>query len=71
MARKKKAEVRKKLAITQVRSRIGRPEKQRRTLDALGLRRNQRTVVHEDSPALRGMIAQIPHLVEVREILEE
>lgn len=64
-------EVRKKLAITQVRSRIGRPEKHRRTLDALGLRRHQRTVVHEDSPAIRGMIAKIPHLVEVREITEE
>lgn len=71
VARKKKAEVKKKLAITQVRSRIGRPEKHRRTLDALGLRRHQRTVVHEDNPAIRGMIAQIPHLVEVREITEE
>lgn len=69
MARKKKAEL-KKLSITQVRSRIGRPEKHRRTLDALGLKRHQQTVVHEDTPAIRGMIEQIPHLVQVEEVEE-
>ncbi len=59
-----------KLEITQVRSVSGRPEKQRRTLRALGLTKNQTSVVHEDTPAIRGMINQIPHMVDVREITE-
>lgn len=61
----------KKLAITQIRSRSGRPERHRRTLEALGLRRHQRTVVQPDNPAIRGMIKQVEHLVEWREIGEE
>jgi large subunit ribosomal protein L30 len=69
VARKKKTEPR-KLSITQVRSRIGRPEKHRQTLDALGLKRHQQTVIHEDTPAIRGMIDQIPHLVQVEEVEE-
>jgi large subunit ribosomal protein L30 len=59
-----------KLEITQVRSVSGRPEKQRRTLRALGLTKNQASVVHQDTPAIRGMINQIPHMVSVREITE-
>jgi large subunit ribosomal protein L30 len=59
-----------KLEITQVRSVSGRPEKQRRTLRALGLTKNQTSVVHDDTPAIRGMINQIPHMVDVREITE-
>jgi large subunit ribosomal protein L30 len=58
----------KKLEITQVRSRSGRPLRHRRTLDALGIRRHQQTVVHDDTPQIRGMVAKIPHLVSVREI---
>jgi len=58
----------KKLEITQVRSGIGRPEPHRRTLRALGIKRHQQSVVHDDSPAIRGMIQQISHLVSVREI---
>jgi large subunit ribosomal protein L30 len=65
---RKKAAVR--LEITQVRSVSGRPEKQRRTLRALGLTKNQTSVVHEDTPAIRGMINQIPHMLSVREITE-
>lgn len=57
-----------KLEITQVRSVSGRPEKQRRTLRALGLTKNQTSVVHQDTPAIRGMINQIPHMLSVREI---
>lgn len=64
MAEKKQ----KKLEVTQVRSRSGRPEKHRRTLEALGLRRHQRSVIHDDSPAIRGMVRQVSHLVSVREI---
>lgn len=58
----------KKLEIRQVRSRSGRPEKHRRTLEALGLRKNQTSVVQSDNPAIRGMIRQVEHLVEVREL---
>jgi large subunit ribosomal protein L30 len=67
----KKKSVPKQLEITQVRSRIGRPEKHRRTLEALGLKRHQQSVVQTDTPAIRGMIAKISHLVSVRELDEE
>jgi large subunit ribosomal protein L30 len=58
------------LQITQVRSGIGRPEKHRATLRALGLKRHQQTIVQQDSPAIRGMLFHVRHLVEVREIAE-
>ena len=67
MAKKKTAEP-KKLSITQVRSRIGRPAKHRKTLEALGLKRHQQTVIQNDTPAIRGMINQISHLVRVEEV---
>jgi large subunit ribosomal protein L30 len=69
VAKKKTAEP-KKIAITQVRSRIGTPEKHRRTLEALGFKRHQQTVVQNDTPAIRGMIEKIPHLVQVEEVEE-
>jgi large subunit ribosomal protein L30 len=59
-----------KLEITQIRSLSGRPETQRRTIRALGLTRNQSSVVHDDTPAIRGMINKIPHMLKVREISE-
>jgi large subunit ribosomal protein L30 len=58
----------KKLEITQVRSGIGRPGKHRRTLKALGIRKHQGSVVHDDTPAIRGMVFQVSHLVSVREL---
>ncbi len=57
-----------KLEITQIRSGLGRPGKHRRTLEALGFRKHQQTRVHDDNPAIRGMIEQVKHLVEVREV---
>lgn len=54
-----------RLSITLVRSSIGCREDQKRTLKALGLRRMNRTVVHNDSPALRGMVNKVRHLVTV------
>lgn len=60
-----------KLAITQVRSGIGRPGKHKRTLRALGFRKHQQTVVQPDNPAIRGMLRQVEHLVEWREVGEE
>ncbi len=57
----------KTLRIKQIRSAIKRPQKQQRTLDALGIRRIRHTVERVDSPQLRGMIAAVAHLVEVEE----
>ena len=59
-----------KLKITQVRSTIRRIERQKRTIRALGLRRMHQTVVHEDSPQLRGMLRSVAHLVSVEEVEE-
>lgn len=58
----------KKLQITQVRSGVGRQTVQRRTLEALGLKRHQQTVVHDDTPQIRGMIEKVGYLLEVREV---
>ncbi|HEX6254934.1 MAG TPA: 50S ribosomal protein L30 [Euzebyales bacterium] len=52
--------------ITQVRSTIGAQAAQRRTLRALGLRRIHHTVTQPDRPEIRGMLAAVAHLVEVR-----
>ena len=54
-----------KIKITQVISRIGSTEKQRRNLDALGLKKMNQTVVHEDSPIIMGMVEKVKHLVKV------
>ena len=53
------------IKIKQVRSRIRCPKDQKRTLDALGLRKMGRTVEHNDNPAIRGMIEKVKHLVTV------
>ncbi len=60
----------KKYKIVQVRSRIGRPGDQKRTLDALGLRKINRSVIINASPQVDGMINKIKHLVTVEEISE-
>ncbi|MGG6312191.1 MULTISPECIES: 50S ribosomal protein L30 [Paenibacillus] len=57
-----------KLQITLVRSLIGRPENQRTTVKTLGLRKINQSVVHNDNPAIRGMVNQVSHLVSVQEI---
>ncbi len=57
----------KKLKITQIKSVIDSPRRQRRTLEALGLRRIHQSVVHDDSPQIRGMIGKVQHLVQVAE----
>ncbi|MBA9087355.1 large subunit ribosomal protein L30 [Fontibacillus solani] len=59
-----------KLQITLVRSLIGRPENQRTTVKTLGLRKINQTVVHNDNPAIRGMVNHVSHLVKVQEISE-
>ena len=57
-----------KLRITQTKSRISETPKNKRTLDALGLQRNARSVEHEDTPQLRGMLRQVAHLVRVEPV---
>jgi large subunit ribosomal protein L30 len=55
------------IKITQIRSLIGRIPKHRRTIKALGLRRIGHTVTQKDTPAIRGMINSVSHLVKVEE----
>jgi len=54
--------------ITLVKSAIGYTKRQKATVLALGIRRLNQSVEHADTPALRGMIAKISHLVEVEEL---
>ncbi|WP_251553895.1 50S ribosomal protein L30 [Neobacillus muris] len=56
-----------KLLITLSRSLIGRPQDQRATVEALGLRKLNQTVEHQDNAAIRGMITKVSHLVTVKE----
>jgi len=56
------------LKVTQVRSTIGSKQNQRDTLRTLGLRKIRQTVVRDDSPSVRGMIATVRHLVAVEEV---
>jgi large subunit ribosomal protein L30 len=54
-----------KVRVTQVRSEIGQTRKHRGTLRALGLGKIGKTVEHDDSPVLAGMLRKVRHLVEV------
>jgi large subunit ribosomal protein L30 len=56
------------LRITLVRSTIGRPADQARTVASLGLRKLNATVERSDNPSIRGMVTKIRHLVEVEEL---
>lgn len=56
------------LKITQTRSVIRRPQKQKDTVRALGLRKLNHSVVQTDTPQIRGMIAKVHHLVTVEEV---
>ncbi len=62
MAKKKKTPM---LNITLLKSPYGRTEKQRKTLEALGLRKINQTVERPDQPSIRGMIERVQHLVKV------
>ena len=63
----KKAPVNTLLRITLVKSPIGFPEPQKRTVRALGIGRMHQTVEHEDTPALRGMLNTVIHLLQIEE----
>jgi large subunit ribosomal protein L30 len=57
-----------RLKVTQVRGVVGRPQGQKDTIRALGLKRIRHSVVKDDRPEIRGMIARVAHLVEVEEV---
>ncbi len=59
-----------RIAITYRKSGIGYRQSQKDTLHRLGLRRINQVVVHDDTPAIRGMIDKVSHLVEVSEEVE-
>ncbi len=57
-----------KVRITQIKSRIGSPERQKRTLRALGLNRINAVIEVEATPQIMGMIRKVSHLVKVEEV---
>jgi large subunit ribosomal protein L30 len=59
------------LKITLVKSMIGRPEKHRKVLRGMGLTKLNRTVLLEDTPAIRGMVNAVSHLVRAEENIDE
>lgn len=67
MARKKKKSE-KFVRVTLRKSPIGYSERQKGTVKALGLNRMHQSVEHVDTPALRGMVAKVAHLVDIEEI---
>lgn len=63
----KKVEKKATLRVTLVKSPIGFPEPQKRTVRALGLRKLNQTVEHDDTPVVRGMVNAVIHLLQVEE----
>jgi large subunit ribosomal protein L30 len=57
-----------RIRITQVKSKNGKPERQKRTLEALGIRKLNHSVEHEATPQILGMIQKISHLVRIEKI---
>jgi large subunit ribosomal protein L30 len=57
-----------KLKITQIKSKIDRPKRQKDTLKALGLKKINQSVEHEVTPQIQGMVNKVLHLVRVEEI---
>jgi large subunit ribosomal protein L30 len=58
----------KRVKITQIRSGIGMPLRQKRTLEALGLKRIRHTVEHDATPQILGMINKVKHLITSEEV---
>ena len=57
-----------KIRITQVKSKNGKPERQKRTLESLGIRKLNHSVEHEATPQILGMVVKVQHLVKVENI---
>ena len=58
----------KKIRVKQVRSKIRRPQNQKRTLEALGLRKMDQVVEHDATPTILGMVNKVKHLISVEEV---
>ncbi|MBD5237949.1 MAG: 50S ribosomal protein L30 [Bacteroidales bacterium] len=56
------------IKVTQIKSRINCPKVQKETLDALGLRKMQHSVIKEDTPSIMGMVKKVHHLVKVEKL---
>jgi large subunit ribosomal protein L30 len=61
----------KTLKVTLKRSLIGKPDKLRKVVRALGLKKINQSVIHKDNPSIRGMIHKTSHMIEVSEASEE
>lgn len=59
------------LKITLIKGMAGRPEKHRKILQGMGLRKVNRSVIRKDTPTVRGMVNAVPHLIRVEEISDE
>jgi large subunit ribosomal protein L30 len=57
-----------KIKVTQIRSKIGMPERQKKILAALGIKKMHQTVEHEATPQIMGMVTKVQHLVKVENI---
>jgi large subunit ribosomal protein L30 len=57
-----------KIKITQVKSVIDRPKRQKDTMKALGIKKIRQSVIHEATPQILGMVKKVSHLVEVEEV---
>lgn len=57
-----------KVRITQIKSKIGQPENQKRILAALGIKKMHQTVEHDDSPVIMGMVNKLKHLVKIEKL---
>lgn len=57
-----------KIKVTQTKSKIGSSARQKRTLEALGIKKMHQTVEHEDTPQVLGMITKVRHLVKVEKV---
>lgn len=68
LKKSRKIMVNKRIKIILIRSIIGKPEKQRKIVASLGLRKLHHEVVHDDVPSIRGMIHKIPHMLEVTDV---
>ncbi|MBN8699551.1 MAG: 50S ribosomal protein L30 [Chitinophagales bacterium] len=58
----------KKIKVTQVKSTIDRPERQKRTMEALGLKKMNASVEMEATPQILGMVNKVNHLIRVEEV---
>ena len=65
MSAKKKVE---QIKVTQIKGLIGQKEKLKRTVEALGLKRIDHSVIHEDNDVIRGMVFKVKHLVTVEKV---